>query len=269
MEAEMNRLAAAACTLGCVLAFPAGAVAKASPAPTRHASGTIVSVEWSFLTIQNGGKRMSAINALTAAANAVTAGDYPYVYGGGHLAAGTASVGIKGPGYNGHRTGYDCSGAVSAALAGAGLWQPGTPVPADNGVISQLLHEKLIAKGADTGPEQVTLWDDPGVHIFINIDGRYFGTSDGNGGGDANGGAGWLNDGAPDTHNHAFKPYHVLLSVLKRRTVYGRDLTFQVAQKNTEMLYGLQVGTPAQVSYTTSANGTMTARSVSSSSTTG
>ena len=53
--------------------------------------------------------------------------------------------------------------------------------------------------------------------------------------------------------------------MLKRSTVYGRDLTFQVAQKNTEMLYGLQVGAPAQVTYTTSANGTMTARSVSSS----
>jgi hypothetical protein len=38
---------------------------------------------------------MSVVRALTAAAHAVAHGDYPYVYGGGHAEAGTASVGIK------------------------------------------------------------------------------------------------------------------------------------------------------------------------------
>ena len=54
--------------------------------------------------------------ALTAAANSVTAGDFPYVYGGGHAEAGIASIGIKGPGYNGRRIGLDCSGSVAAVL---------------------------------------------------------------------------------------------------------------------------------------------------------
>jgi hypothetical protein len=63
---------------------------------------------------------MSVERALIAAADAVARGDYPYVYGGGHAEAGTASIGIKGPGYNGRRVGFDCSGSVAAVLAGAG-----------------------------------------------------------------------------------------------------------------------------------------------------
>jgi hypothetical protein len=117
----------------------------------RHQiSETIVSIDWSSFTIQTGGKRMAVINALTAAANAITAGDYPYVYGGGHAEAGIASIGIKGPGYNGRRIGFDCSGSVAAVLAGGGVWQAGTGVPADNGVIAQLLQERLIARGVSS-----------------------------------------------------------------------------------------------------------------------
>jgi hypothetical protein len=46
------------------------------------------------------------LSALGHAADAVTAGAYPYVYGGGHEQAGTASIGIKGPGHNGRRLGF-------------------------------------------------------------------------------------------------------------------------------------------------------------------
>ena len=48
----------------------------------------------------------------------------------------------------------------------------------------------------------------PAGHIFMNIDGRFFGTSDGAGGGSAKGGAGWLDDGAPDSLRPAFRQYH-------------------------------------------------------------
>ena len=37
----------------------------------------------------------------------------------------------------------------------------------------------MIAPGVGKGPLEVTLWDHPTVHIFMNIDGRFFGTSDG------------------------------------------------------------------------------------------
>ena len=60
-------------------------------------------------------------------------------------------------------------------LADAGVWPAGSGVPADNGVIAQLRSEHLIARGTGT----VTLYDGPGVHIFMSIEGRFFGTSDG------------------------------------------------------------------------------------------
>lgn len=81
-----------------------------------------------------------ALTALAHAADAVTAGGYPYVYGGG-------------------------------------VWPAGTGIPADNGVIARLRSERLIGGGTGT----VTLYDKPGVHIFMSIDGRFFGTSDGGG----------------------------------------------------------------------------------------
>ena len=200
------------------------------------------------------------INALTEAANAVSQGDYPYVWGGGHAAAGVASVGIKGPGYNGRRVGYDCSGSVAAVLAGAGLWPADSPVPGDAGVITQLLQEKLIARGVGQAPDEVTLYDDPGVHIFMSIDGRFFGTSDG-GAGNSKGGPTWLDDGAPDASSRAYKRYHVLPSVLKDQTTYGQSFTFQLGP-NTGDPAGFAVGDDLQVSYVEASSGSMIARTV-------
>ena len=153
------------------------------------------------------------------------------MYGGGHSSAGNASIGIPGPGYDGKQIGFDCSGAVGAALAGAGLWTPGTGVPRDDGIITQLRHQRMIAPGVGRGPVEVTLWDHPTVHIFMNINGRFFGTSDGGEGADAAGGAGWLNDGAPDTYNPAFKPYHLLPWVLKSRTGSGQSFGLQAGSR--------------------------------------
>ena len=91
-----------------------------------------------------------------------------------------------------------------------------------------------------TGPVAVTLYDHRGVHIFMNIDGRFFGTSDGAGGGNRRGGAGWLDDGAPDASSRVYKPYHFLPTVLRGSTSTGHILTFQSdALKDTA---GLQAG---------------------------
>jgi hypothetical protein len=226
------------------------------------ATGTVLTNDGSAFTIQTPGRATGVVNALTNAANKVTKGDYPYVYGGGHAEAGVASVGIPGPGYNGRRIGYDCSGSVAAVLAGAGLWPAGGGVPNDAGIIAQLLRDRLIARGAGTGPVEVTLYDDPGVHIFMNIDGRFFGTSDGGGGGDAKGGAGWLYDGAPDAFTTYYKRYHLLPSVLKASTTAGHIDTFQTGELQGAV-GGLQLGEKVQVSYEQTNAGNIVATAIS------
>ena len=249
----MKRLLVSLCSLACLLGAP-GAARAAS------ASGTISQVGQSFFTITSPGRTTGIVAALSAAANRVTGGDYPYVWGGGHAQAGVASVGIRGPGHNGKRVGYDCSGSVAAVLSGAGLWPAGAGVPSDAGVISELLADRLIARGAGTGPVEVTLYDDPGVHIFMNIDGRFFGTSDGGGGGNPRGGAGWLDDGAPDAYTRTYRRYHLLPSALRGSTDAGHSITFQLGQLAPGAVLA---GVKAQVSYQQTASGTLAATAVS------
>jgi hypothetical protein len=249
----VKRILATCCSLACLLGAPGAAYAAS-------ATGTISQVGQSFFTITSPGRTTGIVAALTGAASRVTQGDYPYVWGGGHAQAGVASVGIKGPGHNGKRVGYDCSGSVAAVLSGAGLWPAGAGVPSDAGVVSQLLQSRLIARGAGTGPVEVTLYDDPGVHIFMNIDGRFFGTSDGGGGGNPRGGAGWLDDGAPDAYSKTYKRYHLLPSALRGSTDAGHSMTFQLGQLDPSAVLA---GVKAQVSYQQTASGTLAATSVS------
>src|SRR5207237_1339681 len=158
-------------SLWLLLLAPANALAAShadTHARTGTARGAVTWVDQDSLSMLQGTHRIPVLAALVRSANAVDQADYPYVYAGGHASAGTATVGRKGPGYTGRRIGYDCSGSVAAALSGAGLWPAGAPVPADNGVIAQLLREGIIARG----PGTVTLYDKPGVHIFMNIAGR-------------------------------------------------------------------------------------------------
>jgi len=253
--------AAILCALLGALVLPALALATPSTPASGTATGTVIGVAGRTFAIQASGGRMSVVSALTMAANQVTAGDFPYVYGGGHAQAGIASIGIKGPGYNGRRIGFDCSGSVAAVLSGAGLWQVGSGVPADDGIIEELLHAHLIARGAGRGATEVTLYDDPGVHIFMNIDGHFFGTSDGGGGGDAAGGAGWLDDGAPDAHSRVFKAYHLLPGILGEQTTFARIFTFQTGGE-ARIVKGLELGGEVHVTYTEAPNGRMTAVSV-------
>lgn len=213
----------------------------------------MIAVQGSSFTIQEPGRPGGVVGALTTAADRIGRHNYPYVYGGGHAQAGVASVGIPGPGYNGRRVGFDCSGAVAAVLVGGGLWPAYTGVPADDGVIAQLRQEGKIAPGVGTGPVEVTLYDDPGVHIFMNIDGRFFGTSDGAGG---DGGGSWLDDGAPDASSPQYHAYHILPSIL-RSSRSGETFTFQ-----TQGRAGVHVGDGVSVSYRESRWGSLLATAI-------
>ena len=101
----MSRLFAAFGVLACALCLTAGAAAAKRPhaprraiaaGPARTATGTVTAVGYSSLTIVTNGRRVGVVNAMTAAASAITREDYPYVWGGGHAVAGVASVGIGG-----------------------------------------------------------------------------------------------------------------------------------------------------------------------------
>jgi hypothetical protein len=100
---------------------------------------------------------------MIATANAIDHHHYPYLWGGGHTDA------FAGP--------YDCSGAVSAIAHSAGL----------------LAHPMVAAdfmRWGQPGPGEVTTYASPG-HVYMSIDGKFFGTSNANPGG----GAGWFPGG--------------------------------------------------------------------------
>lgn len=258
----MERRFASCCAVILALLIPSAATA-ASPRVVAggSATGTVTALSGSSFTIQTAGRRVGLVNAMTNAATTITKEDYPYVYGGGHAQAGIASIGIKGPGFNGHRKGYDCSGSVAAVLAGSGLWPAGSGVPNDAGIIAALRQARLIVPGVGHGAVEVTLYDHPGVHIFMNIDGRFFGTSDGGGGGNPRGGAGWLDDGAPDASTRAYKPYHFVPSVLRSSTNAGHIVSFQLSSLSVPA--ALELGDQVQVTYEESTAGSLFATSVS------
>ncbi|MGO9900742.1 MAG: hypothetical protein ACLP0J_13865 [Solirubrobacteraceae bacterium] len=228
-----------------------------------EASGSILAVGASSLLIQSPARNLTAIAAMQAAADDITQADYTYVWGGGHQLAGLADIGDveQGSGANGTNIGYDCSGAVGAVLEAGGLWPAGTGVPNDAGVIADLLQSGVIAPGAGSGQPEVTLYDYPGVHIFMNINGIFFGTSDGQNGNatQPEDGAGWLNDNHPDTSNKVFQQYHVLPSLLTPNVTYAPTLAFSAG---TALLAGATVGQGAQVGYTETPAGTPVADSV-------
>jgi hypothetical protein len=249
------------CAVALSLLGPASAFAGSGSLGSGSVSGTIIAVGGSSLTVQTHGRMLGVVNALSDGATALAARELPYVWGGGHAEAGVASAGVRGgPGANGKRVGYDCSGAVAAVLAAAGLWSPGSGVPSDAGVIAQLRAERLLAPGAGTGtgPSEVTLYDEPGVHIFMNIGGRFFGTSDGAGGGNLRGGAGWLDDGAPDASRPRFKRYHLLPSLLRDRTSYGHDYTFSLVSSPL-LAAGAEPGERVTVAYAEARTGIISA----------
>ena len=252
----MIRRFAGFCALSVALGVPSGAAASSPPALAGgSATGTVTALSSSSFTIQTPGRRVGLVNAMASAASTITQEDYPYVYGGGHAEAGIASSGIKG-----HRKGYDCSGSVAAVLAAAGLWPAGGGVPSDAGIIATLRQARVIAPGVGQGAVEVTLYDHPGVHIFMSIDGRFFGTSDGGGGGNRRGGAGWLDDGAPDASSRAYKPYHFISSVLRSNTNAGHIVSFELGALTVPA--ALELGDQVQVTYEESSAGSLFATSL-------
>ncbi|MHB1833389.1 MAG: hypothetical protein ACYCXW_00335, partial [Solirubrobacteraceae bacterium] len=103
--------------------------------------------------------------------------------------------------------------------------------------------------------------DNPGVHIFMNIDGRFFGTSDGGAGNPSQrrGGAGWLNDGAPDASSRSFHPWHVVPSALGHRTRYGPSVTFEAGWS---VASSIATGDRVRVTYTQGRDGINVASAV-------
>lgn len=259
----MRRHTASLCAFACATAASLCAASAAAAGTGRGSvTGKIVYIGASTVTVQTGGRMLGVNDAINAAAGALVGRNYPYVWGGGHGAAGVASIGVRGgPGYNGRRLGFDCSGAIAAVFSAAGLWPAGSAVPNDAGVIDYLRRGGLLVPGAGTAPNEVTLYDRPGVHIFMNVDGRFFGTSDG-GSGNPQGHPTWIYDGAPDSFRRSYRRYHLLPSVLRDRTSYGHDYTFQTRASPT-LMQGAEPGERVKLSYAGNPRGSMNARAIS------
>src|SRR3954468_1829679 len=102
------------------------------------------------------------ISAMVSEANYIDGKHYAYRWGGGH-------ANFSGP--------YDCSGAVSAVLHAAGL-------------LSHPMVSGDFAHWGAPGAGAVTIYANAS-HVYMSINGKYFGTSSANPGG----GAGWFKGG--------------------------------------------------------------------------
>jgi cell wall-associated NlpC family hydrolase len=132
-------------------------------------------------TVSYRGGVLSHYDRLIAAANMVSAADFPYLWGGGH-----EQPARFGP--------FDCSGSVSYVMQQAGYRVP-TTVSGDIG-----------AWGFPSGPGRVTIFYNA-VHTFMRIGNRFFGTS---GFARPGGGAGWFDvDRLPASYLAGFNEVHV------------------------------------------------------------
>lgn len=115
-----------------------------------------------------------ALGRMAQSAAQIASRHYSYAWGGGHNASFSPTAGSghgSGPG-----VGYDCSGAVSKVLHDGGALG-GSPLTSGG----------LMSWGQSGKGKQVSVFAGP-AHTFMQIAGRYFGTSTQNSGG----GAGWL-----------------------------------------------------------------------------
>jgi hypothetical protein len=256
-------LAAFACAGVAVAACAVDTSAAAAATKTAAVSGKIAKIGNYQFTLQVAGTGVGVVGDLTAAANKIAGQDWPYVWGGGHALAGVASTGEKGgPGYNGKRKGFDCSGSVAAVLVAGGLWPLDTSVPSDSGVISELKQDGLISKGAASGPGTVTLYDWPGHHIFMNIDGRFWGTSDGSSNANSKGGPGWLTGYPYNAISKDYKAYHFFASKLNVTSIAGETLGFTYPQTGTAVLGSYKAGSSVKVTYKQGGHSVMVATAV-------
>ena len=146
-----------------------GGVPGAVSPPTRH--GGVLAPQGGVgrgapirpFPFPRGGTAAEMIAAMIRAANRIDRQHYAYRWGGGHNSR------FAGP--------YDCSGAVSAVLRAAGL-------------ISRPMVSGEFTRWGRPGRGAVTIYANAG-HVYMSINGRYFGTSRSN----PRGGAGWFRGG--------------------------------------------------------------------------
>lgn len=150
-----------------------------------------------------GSSTKTVYSAIVEGANAIDSAKLTYVWGGGHSQAGQTTGG-----------GFDCSGAVAAVLAGASLYSGS--VGRDDSFVASLVQSGTLVPGTDNGPsiQKVNVYDNPGVHIFMEIGGRFWGTWAG--GTSTAGGGGWC----PNGNTSGFKAYHVPQNILLQNGTY-------------------------------------------------
>ena len=197
----------------------------ASVRPTRQSISRrgIVSVFFATAqrrhpTLRFRGGVMSHYDRLIAAANMVSAANFPYLYGGGH-----EQPARFGP--------FDCSGSVSYVMQQAGYKVP-TTVSGD-----------IPIWKFPTGPGRVTIFYNP-THTFMRIGNRYFGTSGFARG--ATGGAGWFDTSQiPESYLADFSEVHVphlgVNSFAPRHVKASADLS-PGRSVSTRLLEGRTVG---------------------------
>ena len=156
----------------------------------------------------------TVINAMVSQAASINNQHLPYEFGGGHAHAGTPDAGRVGGNHVGGFgvPGFDCSGAVAAVLAAGGLWQGS--VPASTGIVDALLAKQYVLPGAGHGVPECTLYDSP-HHIFMRLNGEFFGTEDGTGHiPTGSSGGGWIPNGSAGT---GWRVTHVPPTILGQR----------------------------------------------------
>ena len=146
---------------------------------------------------------------MVSAAATINNQQLPYVWGGGHAQVGTPSIGRSGgPGYDGHTVGYDCSGSVAAVLRAGGLWSS-TSIGTDRDIPAALIAAGLAVQGMGSGVPEITIFDNPGVHVYMRFNSghgeKYWGTH-------GSSGPGWY-DGSPEP---GFIPYYIPRSILEK-----------------------------------------------------
>lgn len=140
---------------------------------------------------------------LVAAANMVSAADFPYLWGGGHEQP--ARFGA-----------FDCSGTVSYVLQQAGY------------VVPTSTSGNVPSWHFAAGPGRVTIFYNA-THTFMRIGARYFGTSTSRPGG----GAGWIGtDRLPESYLAGFHEVHV--SGLHRDAFAAARRHRQAAERRAE-----------------------------------
>lgn len=167
--------------------------------------------------------QMTVYAAIVEACNAINNKHYTYARGGGHAAAGTPTNGT-----------FDCSGAVGAVLSAAQIIKPGSPIGADNTIITQLQQGGFISDGPGTGSQVVNLYDYPGIHILMAVGSplRYWGTAGGgtSAGNEDAGGGGWLGNTPPmpstssSFGSASLHTYHIKPQILNQSTTYSLGL---------------------------------------------